>query len=80
MRSKTDAILNVVVFSPLAFYLARGKTPPMPLIVASLTYTGVMFLRDLQILMGRDTPPLPGTPPIIDTYSLPQNVRAYEER
>jgi hypothetical protein len=45
------ALTNVIVFTPYAFYLARGKRPPTWLIVASLAYLGISFLEDLRYLV-----------------------------
>lgn len=72
---KFDALLNVIVFTPIAIYLARGQRPPTWLTVASLAYTGIVFVRDLQTLVGDvqgtgtrlprelTQPPVPKAPP-----------------
>lgn len=49
---KFNALLNVIVFTPIAIYLARGMRPPTWLTVASLAYTGIVFIRDLQVILG----------------------------
>jgi len=46
-----SALTNVLVFTPYAVYLARGKRPPAWLIAASLTYLAVSFFEDMRYLV-----------------------------
>lgn len=53
---RLSALMNVLVFSPYAIYLARGKMPPVWLIAASLAWTGINFFDDLKYLIqGEET-------------------------
>ena len=45
------AVANVLVFTPYAVYLARGKRPPGWLIAASLAYLAVTFFEDMRYLI-----------------------------
>lgn len=46
-----QALMNVLVFTPNAVYLAQGKRPPGWLIAASLAWLGISFLDDLNYLV-----------------------------
>ena len=46
-----SAFTNVLVFTPYAVYLARGKRPPSWLIAASLAYLAVAFFEDMRYLI-----------------------------
>ena len=46
-----SALTNVVVFTPYAIYLARGKRPPSWLIAASLAFLAVSFFEDMRVLI-----------------------------
>lgn len=46
-----SALTNVLVFTPYAVYLARGKRPPPWLIAASLAYLAVSFFEDMRYLV-----------------------------
>ena len=48
---RLQALMNVLVFTPNAVYLAQGKRPPGWLIAASLAWLGISFLDDLQYLV-----------------------------
>ncbi len=45
-----SALTNVIVFTPYAVYLARGKKPPNWLIAASLAFLAVSFFEDMRYL------------------------------
>jgi len=45
------ALANVLVFTPYAVYLARGKRPPGWLIAATLGYLAVTFFDDMKYLI-----------------------------
>lgn len=45
------AVANILVFTPYAIYLARGKRPPGWLIAASLAYLAVSFMDDVRFLV-----------------------------
>lgn len=48
---RVSALMNILVFTPYAIYLARGQLPPPWLIVASLAWTGINFFDDLKYLI-----------------------------
>lgn len=56
MDDRTQALLNVAVFTPIALYAFRGKKPPAALVVASVIAGAAFFLRDLNTLLE---PPVP---------------------
>ena len=43
-----DRLLNLFVWAPLAFYAARGQTPPPLVTLVALGYTGYTVLRDVN--------------------------------
>lgn len=48
---RMSSLMNVLVFTPYAVYLARGQMPPVWLIAASLVWTGINFFDDLKYLI-----------------------------
>lgn len=58
------AVANILVFTPYAIYLARGKRPPGWLVAASLAYLAVSFFDDVSFLVKSEdlagvVPPAP---------------------
>lgn len=51
-NDKLNALLNVAIFTPIAFYIAQGKRPPTWMTAASLAILGVSFVRDLNTIFG----------------------------
>lgn len=55
-NERIEAVLNVAVFTPIAWYYATGRQPPELLRAASLAYAGFLFLRDVRKLAGLPAP------------------------